>query len=37
MAHCGVVQYMKRLSMVLGLSSINKPNLIDLYAHLGTR
>lgn len=38
MAHCGVVQDMKHcLSVVLGLSSINKPNLIDLHANLGTR
>lgn len=38
MAHCGVVQDMKHcLSMVLGLSSTNKPNRIDLHAHLGTR
>lgn len=38
MAHCGVVQDMKHcLSMVPGSSSIKKPNLIDLYAHLGAR
>lgn len=37
-AHCGVVQDMKHcLSMILGLSSINKPTLIDLHAHLGPR
>lgn len=38
MAHCGVLQDVNHcLSMVLGCNNINKPNVIDSNAHLGTR